>query len=241
MNNRYNLLLFVTRDKMPSHRNIKKVWVSNDSGRSIFGWKIKEEIFAIFFILVVLSLANDENITEKVSNNIYIQIFVGIVILYCIYNRIPWSLAFILIFLVAVLFSGFLSNVKETFEKICNDIQEKTKNDDKDTPNPSLMHLGARVFSWMSKDKTSNNVEPQNTKSILKKVRFCKKEENLESDEEDEVCKKVSSMFGFSDDDGVSEQDTDNETEPDTDRDTDYQENLKENLKSFMVKNMKTN
>ena len=63
---------------MPSHRNVKKVWVSNDSGRSIFGWKIKEEIFAIFFILVILALANDENITKKVSNNTYIQIFVGI-------------------------------------------------------------------------------------------------------------------------------------------------------------------
>ena len=83
---------------MPSHKNIKKIWVNDDSGRSILGWKIKEEIFAIFFILVILSLANDENIKDKVSNNIYIQIFIGIVVLYCIYNRIPWSLAFILIF-----------------------------------------------------------------------------------------------------------------------------------------------
>ena len=236
---------------MPSHRNLKKVWVSNDSGRSVFGWKIKEEIFAIFFILVILALANDENITKKVSNNTYIQIFVGLVIVYCIYNRIPWSLAFILIFLVAVLFSGFLNNVKGTIEKICYDIQEKAKDDNnKDTPNPSLMHLGARVFSWMSKDKTSNL---QNNKSILKKkVQFDDEEIVSESDNEnnhdEEVCKKVSKMFGFSDDEGISEPDTDNETEPDTDnetepdtdRDTDDHENLKKNLKSFMVEKMRT-
>ena len=229
---------------MPSHRNVKKVWVSNDSGRSIFGWKIKEEIFAIFFILVILALANDENITKKVSNNTYIQIFVGLVIVYCIYNRIPWSLAFILILLVAILFSGFLNNVKGTIETIYKDIKEKNNNDDnKDAPNPSLMHLGARVFSWMSKDKVSDT-NIQNNKSILKKkVRFNDKEsepsDKEDDDDHDEVCKKVSKMFGFSDDEGPSELDTDNETEPDTDRDTDDQENLKKNLKSFMVEKMK--
>jgi hypothetical protein len=229
---------------MPSHRNVKKVWVSNDSGRSIFGWKIKEEIFAIFFILVILALANDENITKKVSNNTYIQIFVGLVIVYCIYNRIPWSLAFILILLVAILFSGFLNNVKGTIETIYKDIKEKNNNDDnKDSPNPSLMHLGARVFSWMSKDKVSDT-NIQNNKSILKKkVRFDDEEpepsDSADEDDHDEVCKKVSKMFGFSDDEGPSEIDTDNETEPDTDRDTNDQENLKENLKSFMVEKMK--
>jgi len=225
---------------MPSHKNIKKIWVNDDTGRSIFGWKIKEEIFAIFFILVILSLANDENIKDKVSNNIYIQIFIGIVVLYCIYNRIPWSLAFILIFLVALLFSGLLNNVKESVDKIYNDIKEKSKNNDNNTSKDnSLMYLGARVFSWLSKDKISNNSE--NKKSILKKkVKFENTEPISESDNEEnhdeEICTKVSRMFNFSDDECMSEIDTDNETEPDTDKDT---EKLKENLKSFMVENMK--
>ena len=47
--------------------NTKKVWLSDTSGRSLFGWKIKEEIFAIFFILVILALANDDNIVKKVN------------------------------------------------------------------------------------------------------------------------------------------------------------------------------
>ena len=109
--------------------NIKenKIWKSDvKSGRSIFGWVIKEEIFAIFFILVILSLANDEKIVNKVSNNIYIQIFIGLIIVYCIYNRIPWSLAFVLVLLVSVLFSGFLINIKESFTKIFVDINTQT-------------------------------------------------------------------------------------------------------------------
>ena len=103
--------------------NINKVWKSNKSGRSIFGWKIKEEIFAIFFILVILALAGDEKIVEKVNNNTYIQIFVAIAVLYCIYNKIPWSLAFILIFLIAILFSGFVSKIKETVSKTFLDLK----------------------------------------------------------------------------------------------------------------------
>jgi hypothetical protein len=101
------------------------------------------------------------------------------------------------------------------------------------------MYLGARVFSWLSKDKISNNSE--NKKSILKKkVKFKNTEPISESDNEEnndeEICTKVSRMFNFSDDECMSEIDTDNETEPDTDQDT---EKLKENLKSFMVENMK--
>jgi len=239
---------------MPSSKtNVKKVWVSDVTGRSLFGWKIKEEIFAIFFILVILALANDENIVKKVSDNIYIQIFVGLIIVYCIYNRIPWSLAFILIFLVAVLFSGLFTNVKGTVEKIMTDI--KNNNNNSSTPNSSkqddnpLMHLGARVFSWVSNDKNNKN-----NKSILKKVRFeNNKDKNNESDSEDsdsdnddddKVCKRVSKMFGFSDDEGQSEIETDNETEPDTEPDTDRdndEETLKNSLKTFMKENMKSN
>lgn len=249
-------------------KNIKKIWVSDVSGRSIFGWKIKEEIFAIFFILVILALANDENIVKKVSDNIYIQIFVCLIVIYCIYNRIPWSLAFILILLVAILFSGFFTNVKCTVEKIIIDMKNKNQNtsvEDKKSDN-NLMHLGAQVFGWFSKDKNNSN------KSILKKVKFekgkdrkdgkdgkkgtqVKREKGLgdidsdsgsdgsedSDDSDDEVCQKVSKMFGFSDDEGLSEvetdNETDNETEPDTDRENE-EENLKNSLKTFMKEKM---
>lgn len=241
---------------MPSHRT-KKIWISNEYGRSLFGWKIKEEIFAIFFILVILALANDENIINKVSENTHIQIFIGLVIVYCIYNRIPWSLAFILIFLVAILFSGFFNNVKGTIEKMCTTIQDKNNIKEMNRPDNTFMHLGARVFSWLSKDK--NN---EKNKSILKKVRFDKSNTNItnksttetnniicdtdsdeseESDEESEMCKKVSNMFSkcnLKDNDILSEVDTDNETEPDTDREMEDHEDIKENLKSFMVEKM---
>jgi len=229
---------------MPSNtniKNVKKVWVSDATGRSLFGWKIKEEIFAIFFILVILALANDNDIVNKVSDNIYIQIFIGLVVIYCIYNKIPWSLAFILILLVAVLFSGFLENVKSSLQKLISDIKDKNSKFDSDSEKDnSLMHLGARVFSWISKDKDNKNeTNKRSNKIILKKtVRFEDEKEESES-EDDEVCKKVSNMFGFREDEELSEIDTDNETEPDTDRECEDHESLKNSLKSFMKEKMK--
>lgn len=238
--------------------NTKKVWISDTSGRSLFGWKIKEEIFAIFFILVILALANDDNIVKKVNDNIYIQIFIGLLVIYCIYNRIPWSLAFVLILSVSMLFSDFFINVKGSFEKLFLDIKEKGKetvNVNENLNNNSLINLGARVIGWVSKDKNINSDKSSltnNSKGILKKnVSFdneTQKEEKSDidtSDDEsenqsdDEICNKVSQMFGFNDDDGISEADTDNETEPDITDYKDEQENLKNSLKSFMEESMK--
>jgi hypothetical protein len=248
--------------------NTKKVWISDTYGRSLFGWKIKEEIFAIFFILVILSLANDDNIVKKVNDNIYIQTFIGLLVIYCIYNRIPWSLAFILILLISMLFSDFFINVKGSFEKIFLDIKEKSKetvNTPEKLNNNSLINLGARVLGWVSNDKSNLT---NNSKSILKKnVSFVKtpekeishtssdesyveikKEEKSDidtSDDEsenqsgDEVCEKVSKMFGFNDDDGLSDIDTDNETEHDITDYKDEHENLKNSLKSYIEESMK--
>ncbi len=232
-------------------RKIKKVWVSDESGRSLFGWKIKEEIFAIFFILVILALANDKNVVDKVSNNIHIQIFVALLIIYCIYNRIPWSLAFILLLLISILFSDFFKNVKESVEGIFSDIKVKQIEEN----DPSIMKLGAHVFSWMSNDKKRSSIpkkNPKEFKSILKKVRFnedpsqkdlskkdlsgkdIEKDSELkdDSDEDTEVCDRVSKMFGFSDDEGLSEAETDDGT------DADESENLKDSLKTFMKDNL---
>jgi hypothetical protein len=158
--------------------------------------------------------------------------------------------------LVAILFSEFLTNVKGSIEKILTDFKEHKINSEelqKVNENP-LIRLGARIFSWSAKDKNKD----QNKSILKKKVRFekdnidnidnkdnlrnpdTKESELSESDsEDDEVCEKVSRMFGFSDDEGLSEVDTDNETDPDTDRDDDdEQENLKDSLKIFMKENM---
>lgn len=234
--------------------NIKQIWISDTTGRSLFGWKIKEEIFAIFFILVILVLANDENIVNKVSNNLYIQIFIGLIIIYCIYNRIPWSLAFVIILLISVLFSDFFTNVKGSVQKIFLDIKNKNQENIKDN-NAPLVKLGAKVFGWLSNNKNKNQ-ECENKKSILKKVKFDKKNNNedvdSDSDSDDdknnrkngksehnnEVCEQVSKMFGF-DDDIMSE----NETEPDTDGEESesVNENLKKNLKDSLKIFMKNN
>ena len=242
--------------KSSRSKSIKKIWISDESGRSFFGWKIKEEIFAIFFILVILSLANDKNIVDKVSSNTHIQIFVGLIFIYCIYNRIPWSLAFIILILISILFSDFLKNIKESVKKIFEDVKENNNYQDSDTKqnnyvNKSVMQLGARVFNWMSKDQKEPNDQKERKefkeyKGILKKkVRFKKdikkkdqvlnENEPIESssdEDEDEECKRVSKILGFSDGEegGFSEAETDTET----DGDVDYSENLKDSLKSFM-------
>lgn len=205
---------------MPSNRNIRKVWVTESSGRSFFGWKIKEEIFAIFFILVILALANDKNIVEKVSNNQNIQFFVCIVVVYCIYNKIPWSLAFVLIFLFSVLFSGFVNNVKGSIEQLFSETEDKKESGKNSN---FLMRIGAKMIKMISEEK----------KGILKKsVRF-EKEEKPEKN--DEVCENVSKIFGFDDDDD----DNLSEVETDTDRDCDDNELLKTSLKSFVKEKIK--
>ena len=159
-----------------------KPWFLNFSNeRSIFGWIIKEEIFAIFFILVIVSLSNDETIVKKVSNNIYIQIFIGLIFLYCIYNRIPWSLAFILVLLISILFSTFVINIKESFKKIF--LNMNNSNNITDIKTNPLRHIGAKVVSWISKEQEKNKV----SKSILKK------NVNYDNDE----CKKISELFHF--------------------------------------------
>lgn len=95
----------------------EQIWVSNENGRSFFGFKIKEEIFIVFFILILISLANDDNIVDKVNNNTQIQIFILFIVIYCVYNKIPWSLAFILLLLVSILFSKMIPNMIDNIKK----------------------------------------------------------------------------------------------------------------------------
>ena len=43
-------------------------------------------------------------------------------IIYCIYNRLPWSLTFIVLFIIHMLFTNFTKNVYDSVVKICNQI-----------------------------------------------------------------------------------------------------------------------
>lgn len=104
---------------------LNEVWKSDKSGRSLFGLKIKEEIFAIFFILVIILLSNDENIVKKVNNDMYTQVFIIFTIMYCVYNHIPWSLAFILLFCVLLFFTDFIVSIQESVYKILKKIQKE--------------------------------------------------------------------------------------------------------------------
>lgn len=238
---------------------MKKVWTSNRSGRSILGWKIKEEIFAIFFILVIISLSNDKNINKKVCENTSIQIFIFIVVIYCIYNKIPWSLSFILVFIISILFSDLLKNVKDKMNSLFLNENEETLENIEYNKKP-FMNIGARILKWIDVDKKKD----KKTKGILKKVRF-------KNDKENNICQEVSDMFGLEDnpskstnklnsststslkkdiinskkdifyktkifDDYLS--DTDNETEPDTEPDTDKENEDFEDLKKDLKKDL---
>jgi hypothetical protein len=137
----------------------------------LLGWHIPEEIFAVFFILVILALAKDENVVRKVQTNISIQIAIGILILYCVYNRVPWSLAFIIAFISVISFTDFLTDAKGTTERIWEGISAKFRKQDpvNQKHDPAMMRMGARVLGMMRSDRDPpkgilKNSVPDNSK-----------------------------------------------------------------------------
>jgi hypothetical protein len=186
--------------------SLTNVWSSTDRGKSIFGWNIPEEIFAVFFILIILALAKDDDIVNKVKGNISVQIAISILIIYCIYNKIPWSLFFIITFVFAVSFTDILTDSKGTIDKIMNGITEKMTSKEKiENKTDEKIKLGAKVFNILNKPKSI--LKPKE-----KKVTFDESESDSESD--DEMCREVSKMFKFSDIESDTETDmTDTETE----------------------------
>jgi hypothetical protein len=202
--------------------------------RSYLGWYFKEEIFAAFFILVILALANNEKVIKKIKENTSVQIAIGILVFYCIYNKIPWSFAFLLVFVIGLIYGNFLIDAKETIEKMfvyekqLENPLEKSKSED------SLMKIGARVLNIMkSKPKSilknslkkekalSEKKTKQKINGLSKKVKF--KEKN----EHDEMCGKVSEWFGF---DEETENDT---TDCENDENDNNYELRKKNLLDF--------
>lgn len=197
----------------------KSLWTSNKSGRHCLGFHIPDEIFAVFFILVILSLAKDEEVMKKVQENRSVQIAIGILVIYCLYNKIPWSLAFILGFVIAVSFTNVLSDAKGTFTNIMEGLKRLTKvtkatKDNKtladDRKDDNMMRMGARVLKMAkTKDESLKGI----LKKPEKKVTFNDVESESDSESDDEMCTKVSKMFGF--DPESDAETTDNETEED--------------------------
>lgn len=140
--------------------------------------KIREEIFALFFVLIILALANDPVITEKVRTNTSVQIAIGLAVIYCLYNRIPWSVAFLLLFGVAIGFSGMLKDAYSSVQKAV------------DLVNPNKEE--ADIKSALKKTVTFEKEEE--TKLVGKD------EEEEEEEESDTDCEEVSRYFGWESD-----------------------------------------
>ena len=149
--------------------------------------KIREEIFALFFILVILALANDPAITEKVRSNTSVQIAIGLAIIYCLYNRIPWSIAFLILFGIGIGFSGLLKDAWSSVHKTLNIVQPTNETE---------------VKSSLKKSVTFEDEKKTDEKPI--------KEDAVEEEESsDSECGEVSKFFGWESD----TEPEDNETE----------------------------
>lgn len=175
----------------------KPLWVSNERGRFMMGFYIREEIFAVFFIIVLFSLLKDENITKKIKENISLQIAIVILLLYCIYNRIPFSFLFIILAILSFIFTDTLKSLKDAIFS-----QKKEENNEN---NIDLMKMGARVL---------NIIKPKSIlKSPDKKVQF-DVNNNSDSDSDSE-CEEAAKFLGLDDTDAET---TDNETEEDKEK-----------------------
>lgn len=217
------------------------------------GGKIREEIFALFFVLIILALANDEGVVNKVKHNLSIQIAIGLIIIYCLYNRIPWSVSFMIMVAFAMGFSGIFYDAWQTANRSVTKIMNKDKDKDKEkeipykkagSGSPSVAdYLGAKVLGWIAKDKKEKESDlpvgvlkkVEKVEKIDKNVRFGKDEihgdeSDSDSDSDESMCDHVSRAFGLNDVD--TDVDTDTETEPD---DTiENIEKMKKNLQSYV-------
>jgi len=200
------------------HQKNTPIWESNSAGRSFFGWVIKEEIFGVFFILTLLSLLNDEKVIEKIGNNVYIQGFILLISIYLLYQRIPLSLAFLIIFIFMILFSDFFLNVKNSLRKISNKLFIK------------LPKKGILKKISFKDDKSSSSEEKKN--SVNEKLRLGKSKFS---------CSDLEKMFDLDSDSDSDSSNTDVEKDsqfdPDSETDCDESQKLEEtedDLKEFM-------
>lgn len=141
--------------------------------------KIREEIFALFFVLIILALANDPVITEKVRTNTSVQIAIGLAVVYCLYNRIPWSVAFLLLFGVAIGFSGMLKDAYSSVQKAVDVVTPKKEETD-------VKSALKKTVTFEKEEKVEENKTGE--------------EEEEEEEESDTDCEEVSRYFGWESD-----------------------------------------
>lgn len=170
--------------------------------------KLANEFYGVISIIIIFVLCNDKSLLEYLDKNNYIKIFIFLLSLCMVYQKIEWKFILMGLIFFAVFFSNFVPIIKNVFSSIFMDIK---MNIPKKENNNDLMKLGAKMFSLIKSDEK---------KGILKKVRFETEDEKYD---DTEMCDKVSNRFGLNDDP---------ESEPDTDgEDT---EDLKKNLKDFI-------
>ena len=181
------------------------IWNSNTNGRSFFGWVIKEEIFAVFFILVIIQLFQEKNIQDLIKNDNNIQIFAVLLGVFCVYHKIPLSLLFTIVFIIAFYCIYKNSTVEYIKNKFSTFFEKKEKKGKKVRfKKPICEEVSKRIYN------------------IIGNLETCKDVNSME-----DVCTDIEEV-GVRDI-GVRDMDTDLDTDVDTDIDDES-----EQLSSFM-------
>ena len=83
--------------------------------------KMRDEIYFIFFIILILSFIKDESIMTYIQNNHILQLVVVFLFLYSIYHKIPIYLLFSILFIIAISTTNIIC---DSFDVICIIIQK---------------------------------------------------------------------------------------------------------------------
>ena len=83
--------------------------------------KMRDEIYFIFFIILILSFIKDESIMTYIQNNHILQLVVVFLFLYSIYHKIPIYLLFSILFIIAISTTNIICY---SFDVICIIIQK---------------------------------------------------------------------------------------------------------------------
>lgn len=179
--------------------------------RSFLSLHIPDEIFAVFFILVLVCLAKDERIITLLHTSRSFQLAVGVLCIYCAINCTPWSFCFMLAF------SGLVIWMLATHKPIYQTLSDLLRNLSPGGLRSAMkdrLEKGRRVaFDLPADEQTETGDEDE--------------------DGHDEMCSKVSSALGLEDasDDDMSMAGR-SDTTDDMRQTTDDVDELKEFLQS---------
>lgn len=153
--------------------------------------KIPNEVFCVFFVLVVLCLLGDDNIIEMLKENTYLQMTAVGIFLFLIFYRVPWSVAFVIVFMFCLFFSnmGFrvhssISRVKTKIPKgyiWLQDVFERSKR--------LFQKESVKVKPILKKPEDKSTTNVKHAKSGKKKAVRFKLDEDSEIRKDEEIEK----------------------------------------------------